>query len=74
MTKAINRFIECRLNSHLANHIEPLTGPMPDHVKAGYASMHDANIVEHQFNGMNFEDAERTSLDDITQAAKELWS
>ena len=74
MTKAINRFIECRLNSHLANHIDPLTEPMADHVKALLARMHDANIVEHQFNGMNFEDAERTSLDYITQAAKELWS
>ena len=61
-----------RLNSHIADHIEHFWGPMPDHVKAGYATMHEANVVEHQFNGMSFEDAEQSSLDSITQAAKAL--
>jgi len=62
-----------RLFAHIAEHIEPITGPMPDDVKARYAAGHEANIIEHECNGMSFEEAEQKSFDDMTQAVIALF-
>lgn len=62
-----------RLNAVIAERIEPITGPMPEHIRTAYAGMHEAHIIEHQSNGMSFEEAEQKSFDDITQAVIALF-
>lgn len=62
-----------RLFAHIAEQIEPITGPMPDDVKTRYAAMHEAHIIEHESNGMSFEEAEEKSLGQITHATLILF-